>query len=207
MHRVLGDLEAEIVGGPINGRGLRASAGHQYGESVDVVVAAVVDRAETAQVDDRRAAEFAGDQHQRLIEESTLLEIGHQRRDGLIYRAGRVLVTHDIGVVIPAGVDDLHESHALLHQAPRGQAGAADPLVSVAGEDGGAFFAGVEHIRRLGLHAEGDFHGLHSRFQLRCSIQPIDVGLVQVTNQVQLLEMDLVHLLEQIELRPLGRWR
>ena len=66
VNGILDCLEAEIVGCAIWAR-LRSSAGQQDREAVNVVVPAVVDRTESAQVHHWRAPEFAADNHQRFF--------------------------------------------------------------------------------------------------------------------------------------------
>src|SRR5437867_1008961 len=126
VNRILRDLEAEIVGCAVNGSGLGAASGHQDGEAVDVVIPAIVNGPETAEVDHRSPPELAGDHHQSFVEQTAIFEILYQRSDRLIHVAGRMLVAHDVGVVIPPAVDHLYEAHTLLDKPPRRQAAAPD---------------------------------------------------------------------------------
>src|SRR5688572_4274649 len=70
--------ESNVVGSANAHARLDASARHPNGEAGGVVLAPVVT------LRHGRAAEFAGPNHQRLIEQSSLLEVSQQRRDRLI---------------------------------------------------------------------------------------------------------------------------
>ena len=80
----------------------------------------------------RRAAELAGPDDQRLVEQAAGLEILQQRGDRLVdlarlaQRAGvRVVVVVPVLAVAAAG-DDLHETHAALDQPAGDQAARAE---------------------------------------------------------------------------------
>src|SRR5579872_3322376 len=109
MNGVLGDFEAEIVGGSIDTAGFGSACGHQDREPVNIVVPAIMDRSESTQVEHGCAPEFAGDKNQRVVEHATFLEVLHQRRNGLIDVTRGILVTHDVGMMIPTGMYDLDE--------------------------------------------------------------------------------------------------
>ena len=86
---------------------------------------------------DRQAAEFAAPDHQGLVEQPALVEVGEQAGDGLVGLAGELLVVAlDIDVAVPgelilhaAGVD-LDEADAPLDQAAGGQALAGNVLAA-----------------------------------------------------------------------------
>ena len=73
--------EAAFVGGSVDVASLGAAAGQPHGEAVVVVVAAV-DLARVGpflrQLDGRRAAEFAAANHQSLVEQAALFEVGQE---------------------------------------------------------------------------------------------------------------------------------
>ncbi len=82
-------------------------------------------------------AELAAPDHQRLVEQSALVEVRQQAGDRLVGLAGELLVISlDVDVAIPgelvfhaAGVD-LDETHASLDQAPGRQALARDMVAA-----------------------------------------------------------------------------
>ena len=65
--RILDGLEAEFVGGAVSDAALEAAAGHQHGEAVGIVIAAV------AAFGNRRAAEFAAPDHQGFVQQAAAL--------------------------------------------------------------------------------------------------------------------------------------
>src|SRR5580704_17962184 len=67
----------------------------------------------------RRPAEFAAPDNQSVIEHAALLQIENQRRRRLIgiARENRELLGEP-GVMIPAAVIELNESHVALRQTP-----------------------------------------------------------------------------------------
>ena len=90
-----------------------------------MVIAAVIGLRELALAVDG-AAEFAGQNHQRVVQHAALFEILHQRPAGLVdllALAGQHL--RQIAVDVPAAMVDLHEAHAALGQAARHQARSA----------------------------------------------------------------------------------
>ena len=73
--------------------------------------------------DGRLPAELAAEQHQRLVEQAALLQVGEQRRGRLVDAAAAVdqpLV--QVVVVVPARLADLDEAHARLAQPAGHQA-------------------------------------------------------------------------------------
>ena len=74
---------AELVGGAVDLAALDAAAGEPDRKAPVVVVAAHA-RLAARELDGRRAAELAAADHQRLLEQPALLEVGQQRRDGLV---------------------------------------------------------------------------------------------------------------------------
>src|SRR5262249_48842398 len=94
---------------------------HPDREALGMMVAAVVLARERALAVDR-AAELAAPDHQRLVEQPALLEVGDQAVAGVIDIAAleRQIARH-IAVLIPAAMEDLHEATAALDQPPREQ--------------------------------------------------------------------------------------
>ena len=65
MDRILGNIEAEVIGFAMDVTCFQATTGHPHGKGTAVVVATVV-----AALHHRRAAEFTAPEHQRVIEQS-----------------------------------------------------------------------------------------------------------------------------------------
>ena len=80
VDAVLGDVEAELVAFAERDARLDAAAGEPHGEGVGVMVAAVV----AAALDHRRAAELAAPDHERVVQQAALLQIGDQGGAGLV---------------------------------------------------------------------------------------------------------------------------
>ena len=75
--------------------------GEQRSEAEYVVVAALVHLQLPSALDHRRAPELAADDNERLIEESALLQIRHQRSDRRIGRPRQHAVRTDILMAVP----------------------------------------------------------------------------------------------------------
>ena len=102
-------------------------------------------------IDHRRSPEFAGDQHHRALEQTTLLEILHQGRKALIQQRsqGAAQASFIVVVCIPLAMlvtGSRHESAAGFHQAP-GQEHALP--YSMARRTGPSSFPTLEKDQRL----------------------------------------------------------
>ncbi len=75
---VNGGLEAEVIGGAVDGAAFDAATGEPHGKAVVIVVAAV-DFAGIGtwggEFDDRGAAEFAAPDDERIVEHTALFEV------------------------------------------------------------------------------------------------------------------------------------
>src|SRR5437773_3406338 len=95
---VFDGVEAILVGRAVNHSALDATTGEPNRKSVRTVVAAG-GRA----LCDRRAAEFSGPDHKRLIKQSATLEVGEQPRDRLVGRQSHFCMTFfQLVVLVPA---------------------------------------------------------------------------------------------------------
>ena len=81
------DVVAEVVGLAVDDALLDAPAGKPDGEALGMVVAAVVVARELALAIDG-AAELAAPDHERVVEQSALLQVGDQGVAGLVDVAG-----------------------------------------------------------------------------------------------------------------------
>jgi hypothetical protein len=120
------------------------------------------------------------------------LQVAQQRRDGAVAVPRVLAVVRDVLVVVPGlvvAVVDLRHAHAALRQPPRDQAGVGELAGAVALAHRPRLLAEVEDVQRLRLHAEGHLQRLDARLQL-----PVAAAL---------LEVQLVHRLDQVELAAL----
>ena len=116
------DVVAEVVGRAVDQTRLDAAAGHPHREAARMVIAAVVGRGQLA-LRIAGAAELAAPDHQRVVEQAALLQIGDQRGARLIGLAALPLMPRrQVVVLIPALVIELDELHAALGQPARQQA-------------------------------------------------------------------------------------
>src|SRR5205823_711104 len=109
--------EAELVRGAVAGPALEAAAGHEHGEAVGVVVAAV-----TA-FGNGGAAEFASPDDSGLAQEAAAFEVADERGGGAVHvgaAAAQVLV--DAAVVVPGlagAIVDVNGADAALDETAR----------------------------------------------------------------------------------------
>ena len=83
---VFHDAEAQFVGLAVMQAGLHAAAGHPHRETIGVVIAAKNVAARGAAFAERRAAELAAADDQRVVEQAALLQISDQGGDRFIRR-------------------------------------------------------------------------------------------------------------------------
>ena len=110
---ILSGVEPEFVRGPKGETGFHAAAREPHGESVRVVITAVV-----AALNHRRATELTAPDDDGVLEESALLQITHQSGTGLVGLPalfGESL--REAAVVIPGLVEELNEANPTLDQA------------------------------------------------------------------------------------------
>ena len=115
-----------------------------------------------------RATEFAAPDDERVLQESALLEILHQRGAGFIGIPAIFLQTlREIAVLVPRLVKELHETHATLDEAAREETVAG--VTGLAGLDAVEIegflrlLAQVHEVGRALLEACGHFVALDAR--------------------------------------------
>src|SRR3954468_6703886 len=115
--------EPKLVGRAVGDAALDAAAGHPYGKTERMMIAAI--RSFGA----RRAAEFGCPNHERFVQQAALFEIAYEPGDRLInLGAIRTMVFEQTAVGVPtasiavAAVEDLNEADAALDEPPRGEA-------------------------------------------------------------------------------------
>src|SRR5260370_16657106 len=137
MLRLAHDLPAEVVGRGIGYSGVDASAGQPHGESMRVVVAAVVRLAAheaASHFYDGRPAEFGAAYNQRLVEEPPGFQVLDEGGKRLIRIVGVLSVQLNIKTMDPwiaLGVVQLHHANAALDQARRCEAAARRAALAV----------------------------------------------------------------------------
>src|SRR5205823_843395 len=102
--RVLGGAKTELVGRAMDVPAFDASAGQPHAEAVVIVVAplAFAGSAGRGEFDGGRAPEFATANHQRILQQPALLQIGQQSADALVDFAGEfAMVFLDQFMAIP----------------------------------------------------------------------------------------------------------
>ena len=126
LHRIVG----EFICFPVNVSLPESATCHPLGESVGVVVPSdriPVTRA-TPKLNHGKTAHLTTPVHDRTVQQTSLLEIPHQRSSGLVHlrtairerRLNRPMVIP----VLSCG-EDLHEAYSPFHKAPRDQAARA----------------------------------------------------------------------------------
>ena len=133
-----------------------------------MMIAAIV----AAALHHRRAAKLAAPEHERVVEQAALFQIAHQRGAGLIgvlAVLGEVLL--EIAVLVPGFVEQLHETHAALEQAPGQQAVVGERRLARLGavhvENVLRLPRQVHQFRGAGLHAIGHLERVDARGDFR----------------------------------------
>ena len=186
---------ADLVRLAVNGSRLEAAAGKPSAEALAVVVAARLG----AGLHHRQSANLAAPMHHSRVEQSALLEVGHQRGGrsvGAAANAGERAV--DVFVIVPrlAVEEQLHKTHAALDQAPGDQAARAvftgGVLVdAVQFFRRRAFAVDVERLRGGGLHSGGQFVAVDARLESVFAGALGQVGFVELAEKVEVVELDV----------------
>ena len=137
------DVVAEVVGLSVGNARLHAAAGHPDGEAARVVIAAVIFFGQIP-LTISGAAEFAGPDHEGVIEHTAALEVHDERGAALVdVPALGLVLTGEIVVGVPAAVEDLNIAHAALGESPRIEAagGEGAGLAGILAVEGEGFIA------------------------------------------------------------------
>ena len=123
VHGLLRGLESELISRPVDVSTLYAATRHPGREAVVVVITAVNFAgigSGCGQFNGGRTSEFAGTQHQRIVQHAALLQVHQKRGDSLIAFAGQLaMAIFQIVVAIPGltgTMPELHETDAPLQQ-------------------------------------------------------------------------------------------
>ena len=167
VHLVVNGFVAVVVRHAVVHAAFDAAASHPHGEAFVVVVPAIGALAV------RGAAKLAAPDDEGVFQEAALLEVREQAGDGGI-DAGAVVfkLGLEIEVLIPIAVGDLNKAHACFdelagHEALLAKGGGGVVLKAVHLLGGGRFFAEIEDLGNLCLHAEGELVGFDDAFDLR----------------------------------------
>ena len=159
--------EAHLVGLAELEAALHAAAGHHDREAVGIVVAPEDLALGRAALAERRAAEFAAPDDERVLEQAAFLEVVDERHHRFVGRGhlGRQSVADVFlragAMEVPAPVEEVDEAYALLdeptgEQAVVREAGLAR-LGAVGLERRGLLLRDIHDLGHAGLHAEGEF--------------------------------------------------
>ena len=101
VHGAVDGFPADFISGAVGGAAFHAAAGQPKAKAVHVVVAPGTEFV-AAGLGERRTAEFAGEQDERVLEHAALLEVLDERGDGLIDAHGfTVVITAHVLVAVP----------------------------------------------------------------------------------------------------------
>ena len=140
MDGVLGDIVAKVVGFPIGGARLDASASHPHAEIAGVVIASVVFTGQLA-LAIHGSTEFSAKDDQGILEQPPLLEVLYESRGGLIHIHALLLyLLRKRSVLVPPSMKDLYNPNPTLQQ-PAGK----DGRVGVS--------AGIFHVWSVGFES------------------------------------------------------
>ena len=123
VHGVLCDGESKLVGLAVAETAFHASASHDHGEGIWVVIPSEDLALSSTSLAEGGAAELAADDNQGVIKHTALLEVLDQGGDGFVH--GGALVSEAVAdactgagaVEVPAPVKELNKAHALLTEA------------------------------------------------------------------------------------------
>ena len=119
---------AKLIGFAVSGPAFDAAASQEIRESFRIMVASPA-----AALGDGLTAKFAAPNHERFLEQATLLQIGQQSRNGLVdlrTMQAKVFLHPIVGIpvllLMTAAMVDLDKTHTAFDQAARDQALASE---------------------------------------------------------------------------------
>lgn len=223
--RVFDDFEPEVVRAADNMAGADAAAAQPHAEGQPVMVPPATGvLAGRPVLHHRGAPELASPHDQRRIEQAPLLEIGYERGRGPVGREALLLEAGlQFRVVVPSRVDQLHEPHAALDQAPCEQAVAPELrrallLHAVGIQRGLGLAREVQEFGRGHLHPERQFvrsdacvdfgvagrHPVH-RVQVAERVQPGPLRLRAVARWIREMQDGIARVAERDALVARGQ--
>ena len=182
LHRII----AVFVCGAVADSRFDATSSQEHCQGVGVVVSAVI------ALCDRGAAEFSAPEHQCVFQKTTLLEVTDQAMNRLVDFQGilRERFFQSTVLVPLVAVGDLDEADAAFGESSCHQALAAKVLGGVVVEpvefvDRLGFIADVLQLRCFALHAESQFKGCDSAFEVRVGSGLLESLPVDAVQQIQ----------------------
>ena len=116
MDWILGDVEPQIVRGTMHVTSTHTGTREPYSEATIVMIATIA-----ATLHHGRAPELASPDDERILQQTTLLEILYERSRPLIGRCAVVPnAAREITVLVPRFVEELHKTYTAFEQ-PSGQ--------------------------------------------------------------------------------------
>src|SRR5262245_49476831 len=114
VDRILGDVVTVVIGVAEAHAGFDAAAGQPDGEAARVMVPAIVIRRQGS-LAINRSAELSTPDHQGIVEQAALLEIGDEGGGSLIGIAALAAdLPGQVGVLVPTTVEELNKADAAL---------------------------------------------------------------------------------------------
>jgi integrase/recombinase XerD len=164
----------------------RPAAGEPRREAEVVMVAAV------AALGVRRAAELAGLDHQRVLQQPLRVQVGEQSGDGFVHGQGvfRVIFLQN-AVLIPAAVADLDEPHPGFEQATGHQALPAE-VVGRYVEASGVGKRGSCHLFRHAMATLMHDNGADIRF-IQAMLGHAKLTTTEIYTQVSIKKLKEIH--------------
>src|SRR6476620_6771760 len=101
MNSLLHGAKTEIVGCTVSHAAANTTSGKKRGEAQDVVVAPLIHSQLTCTLDHRCPAELASHDNDRPIEQTALLQVFDQGRDGRIRLTREPAMRPDVFVTVP----------------------------------------------------------------------------------------------------------
>ena len=196
---LFGASQTELVGGADRRPALDVAAGHPHAQRPAVVITSGAVRG--LAVDERRTPHLRRPNDERILEETTLSEIGEQARDGLVdFTRMPFHARAHVAVVVPTvsadlnTVDDERVTHASLDETTREETLTPEtgrrPLVkSVHLSHVLGLARDIHQLRRLGLHAERELVGADARVELRRTGSTLAMLIVEIAESVELLAL------------------
>ena len=163
VDAILGDVKADLIALAVGYARLNAATSHPEREGVGVMVATPAWSIVEVALDEGSAPEFSAPDHEGVIEQAALLEIGDEAGGRLVGVVALVVEFRGEGVVlIPTCVHQLHKTGAALDEAAGEKAVACEGagfvhLWAVKIERGFGFSRDVGEFGHASLHAVGHF--------------------------------------------------
>ena len=189
MHAVLDRLVPEVIGRPVR-LPPADSRPRQPDREAPVVVVPPQRRLPVRQLHRRCPPELTAAQHHRLVKQPPLLQIGQQRRDGLVGLPPQPAVVFvDLVVAVPrlhVAMKHLHEPHPPLNQPAGNQQLAAMQGIAIQLAHRLRLLGDVERIARRILHPIRQLEALDPRLERRVFAPHRLVPPVHLRQQIKL---------------------